>query len=106
MSTDKYASFGNIRVMLKNETYPLFVQFVDDKSEVVYSKYIIEKGNVDFTNLKPGKYYLRVLFDENNNGVYDSGNYLRGEQPERVSYAEKPIEVRASFDEITNFTLD
>lgn len=106
VSTDKYASFGNIRVMLKNETYPLFIQFVNEKSEVVYSKYITEKGNVDFTNLKPGVYYLRVLFDENNNGIYDSGNYLRGEQPERVSYAEKPIEVRASFDEITNFTLD
>jgi uncharacterized protein (DUF2141 family) len=106
VSTDKYASFGNIRVMLQNETYPLFIQFVDAKSEVVYSKYVTEKGKIDFTNLNPGTYYLRVLFDENNNGVYDSGNYLKGEQPERVSYAEKIVEVRASFDEITNFKLD
>ena len=105
-TTDKYLSFGNIRVNLENEIYPLFIQFVNEKSEVQYSKYITEKGNIDFTNIKPGVYYIRVLFDENKNGVYDAGNYLKSEQPERVSYAEKPLEVRAGFDEVTRFKLN
>ena len=105
VKTFKYSNFGNIRVQLSNEAYPLFVQFVDDKNEVKYSEYITKKQQIDFKNLKPGTYYLRVLFDENNNGVYDPGNYLKQEQPERVSYANKPVEVRAGWDEIAPFIL-
>lgn len=106
VSTDKYLNFGNIRVNLENEIYPLFIQFVNEESEVQYSKYVTEKSTIDFTNIKPGIYYIRVLFDENKNEIYDAGNYLKGIQPERVSYAEKPLEVRAGFDEVTYFTLN
>ena len=46
-------------------------------------------------------------YDTNENGVYDTGNYLLGIQPERVSYmpSSQLEEVRASFDFIYEFTL-
>ena len=106
VSTSKYASFGDIRIRLTNEIYPLFIQFVDDKNEVQYSQYLTKSQKIDFNNIVPNTYYLRVLFDENKNGVYDSGNYLRHEQPERVSYSNKPLEVRAGWEEVIDFKLD
>jgi hypothetical protein len=51
-------------------------------------------------------YSLRVIFDTNANGVYDSGNFLAKIQPERVSYASKLVEVRAGWDTIEEFILE
>ena len=106
VKTPKYANFGSIRVKLTNEVYPLFVQFVDAENKIKYTQYITKKQNIDFKNLEPGTYYLRVLFDTNKNGKYDPGNYLKSEQPEKTSYATKEVIVRSSFDEITYFVLD
>ncbi|WP_375239674.1 Ig-like domain-containing protein [Aurantibacter sp.] len=107
VSTRKLSSYGNKKVDLKNATFPLFVQLVDKDNVVKYSHYIKNKKQpIEFLNTDPGIYYLRVLFDTNKNGIYDTGNYLKQEQPERVSYAKKEIEVRANWDEIIEFTLD
>jgi len=38
--------------------------------------------------------------------VYDSGDYLNKVQPERVSYAQEPVEVRAGWDTIEEFILE
>jgi len=107
VATKKLASYGNKKVVLRNATYPIFVQLVDKKNEVKYSVYIKNaKEPIEFLNTEPGLYYLRVLFDTNKNKIYDSGNYLKQEQPERVVYAKEEIEVRANWDEVINFTLD
>ena len=61
---------------------------------------------VDFNEVTPGIYFLRVVFDTNQNGVYDSGDYLKKTQPERVSYAMESVEVRAGWDTIEEFILE
>ena len=106
VSTPKLSSFtdGN-RVVLKNAVYPLFIQFVDDKNDVKYERYVTKDVAVDFEYVTPGIYYLRVLFDTNKNGVYDSGNYLKSEQPEKTAYYSEPIEARAGWEEVTTFSL-
>jgi hypothetical protein len=37
--------------------------------------------------------------------MFDTGDYLNKIQPERVSYASEPIEVRAGWDTIEEFVL-
>ena len=64
-----------------------------------------ESPVVDFTDISPRQYSLRVIYDTNGNGTYDTGNFLLGIQPERVSYAPPLEEVRASFDFVIDFTL-
>ena len=46
-----------------------------------------------------------IALDVNKNSVYDSGVYLEKTQPERVSYYPDVLEIRASFDQIIDFTL-
>ena len=60
---------------------------------------------VDFNDVSPGVYFLRAIFDNNQNGIYDTGDYLKKIQPERVSYASETIEVPAGWDTIEEFVL-
>lgn len=42
----------------------------------------------------PGEYELRILEDENNNGIWDPGNYAERKQPEKVIAVKDRISVR------------
>jgi len=99
------SEYGNIRVILRNAKFPLIVQLVNEKGVVLYERYTTESPVVDFRDLSPRLYGLRVIHDTNENGIYDTGNYLLGLQPERVSYSPPIEEVRQSFDFIIDFIL-
>ena len=45
----------------------------------------------------PGKYKIKVIFDRNNNGRWDTGNYIEKEQPENVLFFNKLIEIRPNW---------
>ena len=106
LRTRKKSEFGNIRIRIANAKFPLIVQLTDDKYEVLYEKYTEDSPIVDFNDINPKQYLLRVIFDENKNGKYDPGEFLKVKQPERVSYSKPIDEIRANFDFIINFTLD
>ena len=103
--TKMKSEYGNIRVNIRNAKLPLIVQLVNNKGEVLYERYAKESPVVDFSDLEPKQYDLRVIFDTNGNGKYDTGNYLLGIQPERVSYAIKIDEIRAGWSNVEEFTL-
>ncbi|OZV70630.1 Ig-like domain-containing protein [Winogradskyella aurantia] len=103
--TKMKSEYGNIRVNLKNAKFPLIVQLVDSQGKVEYERYTTDVPVVDFRDILPKQYGLRAIFDSNANKKYDSGNYLLGLQPERVSYAPPIPEVRANFDQIIEFIL-
>jgi len=105
VKTKLKSEYGNIRINLRNAKLPLIVQLVDNKGVVIYERYAKDSPVVDFTNLDPKQYSLRAIFDTNENGKYDTGNYLLGIQPERVSYSPAIDAIRASFDFVIDFTL-
>ena len=105
-NTKKLSSYGNLRLNLNNATYPLIVQIISANGKVKYGKIINESKPVDFINLDPGEYFIRAIFDLNNNGRYDAGNYLKKVQPERVSYAKEILEIRAGWDSVEDFFLE
>lgn len=103
--TKMKSDYGNLRVTLKNAKFPLIVQLVNDKGVVLYEHYSKESSIIDFRDLSPRVYSLRVVYDSNGNGIYDTGNYLLGIQPERVSYAPNIEEVRSGWNNNEEFTL-
>ena len=48
--------------------------------------------------MKPGKYRVRAIVDENRNGMWDTGDFSAGIQPERVVYLPKTLDIRANWD--------
>ena len=55
-------------------------------------------GNVQFYYVAPGTYYLRLYVDENNNGMWDTGVFAEGRQPEPVYYYHEAIQCKANWD--------
>ncbi|MDP5157904.1 MAG: Ig-like domain-containing protein [Flaviramulus sp.] len=96
VSTKKSSDFGYARFTLVNAKYPLIIQLTDSEGKVKMEQAVTNSDPVDFLNLLPGKYFIRVIHDTNGNGKFDTGNYLKKIQPERVSHFQE-IEVRADW---------
>lgn len=47
---------------------------------------------------EPGEYDVRILYDDNNNGKWDPGNYKEKLQPEKAITLPKKISVKADWD--------
>ena len=94
--TKKESDFGYARFTLVNAKYPLILQLTDSKDEVKFEQYSTKPEIIDFLNLTPGKYFIRGIYDANGNKKFDTGNYLKKIQPEKVSFF-KEIEIRADW---------
>ncbi|WP_340077126.1 Ig-like domain-containing protein [Leptobacterium sp. I13] len=108
LSSKSYADLGNISISLRNvSSYPIIIQLTDEKGVVKAEQYV-EKTlpSYDFRFLNPGKYHIRVVFDTNKNGKWDTGNYLQKLQPERISYYPDLLELRANWELQQVFTLE
>lgn len=104
--TKSLSNYGTIKVNLNNlPNTPIIVQLVTKDGKVKYQQFGTNKSVFDFLNISPSTYFLRVVFDDNGNKKYDTGNYLKVIQPERVSYYPEEIEIRANWDIDQTFTL-
>ena len=83
---------------------PSFVELLS-KSDAVVRTEIVENGDAYFPFLTPGQYYARVVLDFNDNGEYDTGNYLLGLQPELAYYYPKAINVKKNWDKEENWAV-
>lgn len=48
--------------------------------------------------VEPGEYELRILYDDNNNGKWDPGDYKKKLQPEKAVTLTKKLAIRANWD--------
>ncbi|ETN93772.1 Ig-like domain-containing protein [Zhouia amylolytica] len=107
-STKSLADLGSIRVTVRNvKEFPIVVQLTDQKGEVKFEKYAeTEQSLFEFMNIDPGTYFIRVIHDANGNGIWDTGNYLKKLQPEKISYFPGEIELRSNWELEQEFILD
>lgn len=105
-STKNYSDYGNLKVVLQNvKEFPVIVQLTDNKGKVVAEHYSEEENTAEFMYLSPAVYTLRMIYDNNKNQIWDTGNYLKKIQPEKVVYYPEPIDVRANWDIEQTFIL-
>jgi uncharacterized protein (DUF2141 family) len=97
VKTKKESDFGYVRFILNNAKYPLILQLTDSNGEVKYEQYSTKPEQLNFFNLDSGKYFIRVVYDTNANKKYDTGNYLKKIQPERIIHFELDEEIRPDW---------
>ena len=106
LSTGSFADYGNLRMILGGDvTYPIVVQLTNEKGVVQREIVASEAQTFEFNHLNPGNYIARVIFDSNGNGKWDTGNYLKKQQPEKISYYPGTIEIRANWEKEETFIL-
>ena len=95
---DKIENYGDLSVILENEPKNKFwIQMVNENGTVAYSQYGLEK-NINFKSLKPGKYDLRIMVDENENGIWDYADFAENIFAEPVYLLDKKIEIRPLWE--------
>jgi hypothetical protein len=92
--------FGSVVLKIKTDDKSpnYIVQLVNDKDELIREKDITSSDKISFEFLNPGTYRIKIIYDNNNNKKWDTGNYLKKVQPERVVYYKDNITVRANWD--------
>lgn len=99
LTTKNTSDYGNLRVNLQNaKSYPVLIELTNSKGVVMESRYSDKNTTVVFDLIDPALYTLRVIYDENQNKEWDSGNFLEKKQAEEVIYFPKEIDVRANWD--------
>ena len=100
--------YGTIVLDIQDLNGPAIVQLVDNSKEekIVQKIQVLEKGEIRFPYLKPEKYKIKVIFDANKNGKWDTGNLAEGIQPERVMYYPKVLKTKGNFEIREPWKLD
>ncbi|MBF8457523.1 Ig-like domain-containing protein [Kaistella sp. G5-32] len=95
---DKSEKYGSLIVTLQNAPAEKFwFQLLNESGIVAYSRYGKEE-TLTFKTLKPGKYQIRILVDNNENGIWDSADFKEGIFAEDVFVYAKKIEVRPLWE--------
>ncbi len=96
----KQESFGGLKIELPSKIPVNLLLEVLDQTEtknVIYSELINSKSYI-IENITPGKYKIRLVKDINNNKKWDTGDYGKQMQPEKIKYIEQEINIKAYWD--------
>lgn len=91
--------FGSLIVNVsgQRDSSTVIVQLLGSSDNVQKETKVVD-GAAEFFYLKAGKYYLRAFVDNNDNGLWDTGDYYADLQPEEVFYYPKEVECKEKWD--------
>jgi uncharacterized protein (DUF2141 family) len=89
--------YGQILLKLTNVNHRVLVQLLS-KQKVISVREVDADGQYVFSNLSPREYTFKFIHDLNENGRWDTGEYLEKRQPEPVEFFPGNIEVRSNWD--------
>jgi len=105
-STKRPSNYSSIFLTLQNlKRYPVIVELITKDGKAVASQYAESAGEIKFVNISPGNYGVRIIYDDNKNGRWDTGNYLKKIQPEEVYYFNILIEAHANWEVVETLSL-
>ncbi|MEO6522664.1 MAG: Ig-like domain-containing protein [Mucilaginibacter sp.] len=96
---DKPENYGKL---ILNVTVPdtgqYVVQLLNSNDVEVHSDIISKNTKLVYDNYSTTKYRIKVIYDTNHNGKWDTGNVKQGIQPENIWLFKKDIPLRYNFD--------
>ena len=106
-NTMEERDYGNLIIDAKitTTTGQWLFQLLNEKDGLISQINTNKSDKVTFGLLTPGKYNMKIIYDANGNGVWDTGNYLKHIQPEKVIRINEVIEIRPFFDKIISIEL-
>ena len=94
-SSSEYGSLKLVFHKLDISKHPL-LEFIE--ADNIKWKFPLTSNEWEQKLFLPGEYEVRILYDENNNGEWDPGNYSSKHQPERAITLPQKISVKANWE--------
>lgn len=97
--------YGNIKMNITNIVTNSIVQLLNEKEKILRQYFISNDTILNIDYLYPKKYMLKLITDNNNNRKWDTGNYLKKIQAEKVYYYKDIIEIKSSWGNEINWEV-
>ena len=99
MTVKKEEDYGDLYINISglDGSSAVFVELLN-ANDAPIRRVTLKNGGVLFPDLKPDKYYARLVVDRNGNGKWDTGEYVSKTQPEEVYYYPKQLSVMQNCD--------
>ncbi|OYX92012.1 MAG: hypothetical protein B7Y76_13430, partial [Sphingobacteriia bacterium 35-40-5] len=94
---DNYGSIS-INVSVPDTTKTYLVQWLNERKEILKQNSIKKNTLLNYIRYPTAKYLIRVIYDDNDNGEWDTGNVKEGRQPEKTWNFDKTISLRPNWD--------
>jgi len=79
-----------------NKSY--IIQLLTDNNIEIKSTVVTKNGPIPYSRYPVGKYRVRVIYDTNKNGKWDTGSIKQNIQPENIWLFNKAIPLRTNFE--------
>lgn len=95
----------SLRMSFPETSAQYIIHLTDEKDNLIRQDILYASAQLFYRFLPPGKYKLKVIFDNNRNERWDTGNYLLKIQPEKILFNPETITVRENFDIETEWKI-
>lgn len=92
----KEDEYGHLYINIIGADTTAYVELLNGSDQLV-RKAKVKDGGALFMDLKPDKYYARLVLDLNGDGKWDTGKYSEKRQPEMVFYCPKQLNVMQNW---------
>ncbi|MBS1933467.1 MAG: Ig-like domain-containing protein [Bacteroidetes bacterium] len=107
--TKRESEYAEVHLRFRNlnmAKHPV-LQFI--QGETVKYSHVFKIPEFKAVYFLPGEYELRILYDDNQNGIWDPGNFEKRLQPEKAFPVKIPnkkkLNIKANWDNDIDFTL-
>ena len=90
--------YAKIKLKVENVKEQMIIQLLSEAGSIVDQKVIEKDQLVVFDYLTPNKYKLKAIYDRNRNKIWDTGNFAKKLQPEKVIFNSKTLSVRSNWE--------
>ncbi|HZY37991.1 MAG TPA: Ig-like domain-containing protein [Mucilaginibacter sp.] len=103
LSLDNPDNYSLLTLVVKvpDSTKNYIVELLNDKKQVLRSDVIHKNTSLVYRSYITGKYTVRVIYDDNNNGKWDSGSVRQKLQPENIWVDPDIIPLRPNWEQQT-----
>lgn len=97
---DKADNYGEmtLKVTIPDTSKAYVLELLNEQKVVVHTDPIIKSTTLVYKNYPVGKYNVRIIYDANKNGKWDSGNVKQKRQPENIWLYTKEITLRSNWE--------
>ena len=88
--------FGTLHVNAITEKTSFIVQILDNKDKIITERINQKKFTIPY--MVPGLYKLRVLIDDNENGIWSVGNLINDSAPETIYLYPKATKISSNWE--------
>jgi uncharacterized protein (DUF2141 family) len=94
----KESDYGSLDLKITNldtNQHPILLLYRDVQIELNQP---LLSNRYKYKLFRPGEYEVRILFDKNKNGKWDTGNYWQKLQPEKIVARKLKLTIRSNWD--------